>query len=132
GRLVGERLAPGTPIHLVDDLVYSGSAHRQVSPRRGRRGCACSDAWRPSSRSRSTGQTRGTRGTADATYRSVALSCLPFELVALPMGCVGRGCVGAVQKRHEHLLWIACRSNRLVRQHELAELLVPTCLGWLN
>ena len=24
GRLVGERLAPGTPIHLVDDLVYSG------------------------------------------------------------------------------------------------------------
>jgi hypothetical protein len=22
--LVGERLAPGTPIHLVDDLVYSG------------------------------------------------------------------------------------------------------------
>jgi orotate phosphoribosyltransferase len=24
GRLVGERLAPGTPMHLVDDLVYSG------------------------------------------------------------------------------------------------------------
>jgi adenine/guanine phosphoribosyltransferase-like PRPP-binding protein len=24
GRLVGERLAPGTAIHLVDDLVYSG------------------------------------------------------------------------------------------------------------
>lgn len=24
GRLVGERLARGTPIHLVDDLVYSG------------------------------------------------------------------------------------------------------------
>ena len=24
GRLAGERLAPGTPIHLVDDLVYSG------------------------------------------------------------------------------------------------------------
>jgi len=24
GRLVGERLAPGTRIHLVDDLVYSG------------------------------------------------------------------------------------------------------------
>jgi len=24
GRLVGERLAPATPIHLVDDLVYSG------------------------------------------------------------------------------------------------------------
>jgi adenine/guanine phosphoribosyltransferase-like PRPP-binding protein len=24
GRLVGERLAPGTPVHLLDDLVYSG------------------------------------------------------------------------------------------------------------
>jgi adenine/guanine phosphoribosyltransferase-like PRPP-binding protein len=24
GRLVGERLEPGTPIHLVDDLVYTG------------------------------------------------------------------------------------------------------------
>jgi adenine/guanine phosphoribosyltransferase-like PRPP-binding protein len=24
GRLAGEQLAPGTPIHLVDDLIYSG------------------------------------------------------------------------------------------------------------
>src|SRR3954451_13029870 len=86
----------------------------------------------PSSRSRSTGQTRGTRAPADATYRAVALSCWPFEPLALPMGCVGRGCVGAVQKRLECLLWIACRSNHLVRQHEFAELLVPACLGWLN
>jgi adenine/guanine phosphoribosyltransferase-like PRPP-binding protein len=25
GRLAGERLAPGTSIHLVDDLIYSGA-----------------------------------------------------------------------------------------------------------
>jgi len=24
GRLVGERLAPGTPVHLIDDLVFAG------------------------------------------------------------------------------------------------------------
>src|SRR3954454_15705163 len=57
---------------------------------------------------------------------------LPFEPAALPMGCVGRSCVGAVQKGLERLLWIACRSNYVVWQHELAELLVPNCLGWLN
>src|SRR3954453_13477826 len=48
------------------------------------------------------------------------------------MGCVRRSFVGAVQKRDERLVRIACLSNHLVRQHELAELLVPSCLGWLN
>src|SRR3954469_5330845 len=67
-----------------------------------------------------------------ATYRSAALSCLPFELVALPVGCVSRSFIGAIQKRLERFLWIACRSNHFVRQHELADLLVPACLGWLN
>src|SRR3954453_21610694 len=63
---------------------------------------------------------------------SVALSCLPFEPVALPMGCVRRSFVGAGQKRLERLVWIAGSSNHLLRQHELAELLVPSCFGWLN
>jgi adenine/guanine phosphoribosyltransferase-like PRPP-binding protein len=30
GRLAGERLPPGTPIHLVDDLVYSGQTVRSA------------------------------------------------------------------------------------------------------
>jgi len=30
GRLAGERLPPGTPIHLVDDLVFSGQTVRSA------------------------------------------------------------------------------------------------------
>src|SRR4051794_17891874 len=48
------------------------------------------------------------------------------------MGCVGRSFVGAVQKRLERLVWMVCGSDHLVGQHELAELVVPSCLGWLN
>jgi adenine/guanine phosphoribosyltransferase-like PRPP-binding protein len=30
GRLAGERLPPGTPVHLVDDLVFSGQTIRSA------------------------------------------------------------------------------------------------------
>jgi adenine/guanine phosphoribosyltransferase-like PRPP-binding protein len=30
GRLVGERLPPGTPLHLIDDLVFSGQTLRSA------------------------------------------------------------------------------------------------------
>jgi orotate phosphoribosyltransferase len=30
GRLVGERLPPGTPVHLLDDLVFSGRTLRSA------------------------------------------------------------------------------------------------------
>jgi len=30
GRLAGERLPPGTPVHLIDDLVFSGQTLRSA------------------------------------------------------------------------------------------------------
>ena len=30
GRLAGERLPPGTPVHLIDDLIYSGQTLRSA------------------------------------------------------------------------------------------------------
>ena len=44
GRLVGERLAPGTPIHLVDDLVYSGKTLRTAVDALRRVGLSCTSA----------------------------------------------------------------------------------------
>ena len=38
GRLAGERLAPGTPVHLVDDLVFSGQTIRSARETLGRVG----------------------------------------------------------------------------------------------
>ena len=38
GRLAGERLPPGTPIHLIDDLVYAGQTLRAARAALGRAG----------------------------------------------------------------------------------------------
>ena len=44
GRLVGERLAPGTPIHLVDELVYSGTTLCAAVDALRRVGLSCTSA----------------------------------------------------------------------------------------
>jgi adenine/guanine phosphoribosyltransferase-like PRPP-binding protein len=38
GRLAGERLPPGTPVHLVDDLIFSGQTLRSARDALGRAG----------------------------------------------------------------------------------------------